>query len=68
MQTQAVIDYEQILNLAIKLPQSDKKKLISELKKKSIYVSERILGKYEGQGWISEDFNNELEDFKEFTP
>lgn len=68
MQTQITIGYDQILNLVSLLSQTEKKKLIKDLQKISQKVGERKFGKYEGQIWMSEDFNESLEEFSEYMP
>jgi len=68
MQTQISIGYEQILNLVYLLPKEEKKKLIKDLQKSIEPKKERVFGQYNGQGWISDDFNEPLEDFKEYMP
>lgn len=68
MQTQITIGYEQILNLVINLPQSEKKRLIEDLQKELPKKGERKLGKYNGQGWMSDDFNETPEGFEEYMP
>lgn len=68
MQNQISIGYEQILNLAYLLPKEEKKKLIKDLQKSIEPKKERVFGKYNGQVWMSDDFNEPLEDFKEYMP
>ena len=60
------IGYDQILNLALLLPKDEKKKLIIDLQKSIEFNIERKFGKFNGQGWISEDFNEPLEEFKDY--
>jgi hypothetical protein len=68
MQTHIAIGYEEILNLTFLLPKKYKKKLILELQKSIETKKDREFGKYDGQGWISDDFNEPLEEFKEYMP
>ncbi|MBM2814701.1 MAG: hypothetical protein HW421_1463 [Ignavibacteria bacterium] len=68
MQTQISIGYEQILKLAYLLSQEEKKKLIEDLQNDIPQKGERKFGKYEGQIWMSEDFNEPLEEFSEYMP
>jgi hypothetical protein len=68
MQTQIRIGYEQILNLVYLLPNTEKKKLIEDLQKEFENKTERKFGKYDGQGWMSDDFDEPLEEFKEYMP
>jgi hypothetical protein len=68
MQTQIRIGYDQILNLVYLLPKTEKKKLIVDLQKELKNNSERQIGKYDGQGLMSDDFNEPLEEFKEYMP
>lgn len=68
MQTQIAIGYEQILNLVYLLPKQEKKKLIVDLQKLVEPKKKRVLGKYDGQIWMSDDFNEPLEEFKEYMP
>lgn len=66
MQNQIAIGYKQIVNLAYLLPDEDKKKLIIELQSALNNKDERKLGEYDGQIQISDDFDEPLEDFKEY--
>lgn len=66
MNNHSSIGYDQILNLAFLLPKDEKKKLIIDLQKSIEFNIERKFGKYNGQGWISEDFNEPLEEFKDY--
>jgi hypothetical protein len=68
MQTQITIGYKQILNLVFLLPNEEKKKLIIDIQKSIEPQKERVFGKYNGQGWMSDDFNEPLEEFKEYMP
>jgi hypothetical protein len=68
MQTQIRIGYEQILNLVYLLPKNEKKRLIINLQKDLELKSERKIGKYDGQVWMSDDFDEPLEEFKEYMP
>jgi len=68
MQTQIAIGYGQILNLVYLLPKQEKKKLIVDLQKLVEPKKKRVLGKYDGQIWMSDDFNEPLEEFKEYMP
>jgi hypothetical protein len=68
MQTHIAIGYKQILNLAFLLPKEEKKKLILDLQKSIEPKKDRVFGQYDGQGWMSDDFNEPLDDFKEYMP
>lgn len=68
MITHNTYSYEQILSLAYMLPQEQKKKLISDLQNNFTNKKERKFGKYEGKGWIAEDFNEALDEFEEYMP
>ena len=68
MTTMVEIGYKEILNLTFLLPKKCKVKLIKELKESIKPKDERVFGKYNGQGWMSEDFDEPLEDFKEYMP
>lgn len=68
MQTQITIGYKQLLNLAFLLPSEEKQMLISDLQKSIETKNERKFGEYNGQGWISDDFNEPIDDFKEYMP
>ena len=48
--------------------EEDGKKLILDLQKSIEPKKERVFGKYNGQVWMSDDFNEPLEDFKEYMP
>lgn len=50
------------------IPKTEKKKLIIDLQKELKNNSERQIGKYDGQGWMSDDFDEPLEEFKEYMP
>lgn len=67
MHLQGTIEYEQILDLVYHLPKEEKKRLILDLQKNYINKKERLFGKYEGKGWIAEDFNEPLDDFNEYV-
>ena len=68
MQTHIAIGYEQILNLAFLLPKKEKEKLILDLQKSIEPKKDREFGQYNGQVWMSEDFNEPLEEFEEYMP
>jgi hypothetical protein len=68
MQTQIAIGYEQILNLAYLLPKQEKKKLILDLQKLVEPQKDRVFGEYDGKIWMSDDFNEPLEEFAEYMP
>ncbi len=68
MQTQITIGYKQILNLAYLLPKDEKQKLILDLQESIENKIERKFGEYNGLGWISDDFNEPLEELKEYMP
>lgn len=70
MELKLTIGFEQLLGLAKQLSEAEKAELIAVLQKDSIDKedgqSERQLGKYKGQIWMSDDFNEPLEDFKDY--
>jgi len=69
MELKINLGYEQLFNLANQLPPAEKEKLVSALKKsinKSSSLKTRELGKFKGGIWIAPDFNDPLEDFKEY--
>ena len=68
MHLQGTIEYDQILDLVYHLPKEEKKRLILDLQKYFINKTERVFGKYEGKGWIADDFNEPLDDFHEYMP
>lgn len=68
MQTQINIGYQQLLNLALLLSDEEKLKFISELQKKVGNGVKREIAKYDGKIWMSEDFNEPLEEFSEYMP
>ncbi len=68
MQTHIAIGYEQILNLAYLLSIVEKKKLIIDLQKSIEPKKDRVFGQYDGQVWMSDDFNEPLEEFEEYMP
>jgi hypothetical protein len=62
MQTHISIGYQEILNLASLLPKSVNKKLILDLQKSIEPQKDRVFGKYDGQVWMSDDFNEPLKE------
>ncbi len=72
MELKMNLSFENIFSLAKQLPFSEKEKLISALKsslgKKHQGNKKRVLGKYNGKIWMSDDFNAPLNDFKEYMP
>ena len=66
------LSFENIFSLAKQLPSGEKEKLISALKsslgKKNKSRKTRTLGKFNGEIWMSDDFNAPLADFKEYMP
>ncbi len=68
MKSQISIGYKALRDLAFLLTHEDKKKLILELQKSLETPKKREFGKYDGQVWMSDDFNEPLEDFKEYMP
>ncbi len=70
MELKLNIGFEQLFNLANQLPQPEKQKLITALQKtikqNKNQKSERELGKYKGKIQMAEDFNDPLDDFKEY--
>lgn len=70
MELKLNIGFEQLFNLAKQLPQPEKQRLISALKKtikqNKDQSGERVLGKYKGKIRMSDDFNAPLDDFKEY--
>lgn len=70
MEIKLNMGFEQVFSLANQLPVVEKEKLISALQK-TIKVSknkieERQLGKFKGKIWMAEEFNEPLDDFKEY--
>jgi hypothetical protein len=63
MQTQKTLEYDEILSHAYLLSKNDKKKLIEDLKADLSEKKERKFGKYDGMGWISDDFDEPIDDF-----
>lgn len=43
-------------------------KLILDLQKLFEPQKDRVFGQYDGQVWMSDDFNEPLDDFKEYMP
>ena len=81
MELKLNIAYQQVFNLLKQLPMADWKKLRGEIDKELIkkeqnlsrvkrgnYKKERPSGILKGKVWMSEDFNDELDDFKEYMP
>ncbi len=68
MQNQIAIGYKQILDLVFLLTIEEKKKLILDLQESIEPKKERVFGKYDGQCWMSDDFNEPLEEFKDYMP
>ncbi len=71
MELKLTIGFEQLLSLANQLSDVEKKKLVAMLQDntdtgKSGKQPERQLGKYKGQIWMSDDFNEPLEEFKDY--
>lgn len=71
MELKLTIGFEQLLSLANQLSEAEKAKLLAMLQEntnteKSSKQPERQLGKYEGQIWMSDDFNEPLEEFKDY--
>ncbi|MEM6522730.1 MAG: DUF2281 domain-containing protein [Bacteroidota bacterium] len=70
MELKFEIGLEQLFNLAKQLPMADKKKLIAELEKMMPDApkkeKERKLGRYKGKIRMSADFNEPLNDFKDY--
>jgi hypothetical protein len=60
--------YEQVLNLAFLLTKEERERLIKDLQNNIAKKGERKFGKYDGQVWMSDDFNEPLDDFKEYMP
>lgn len=63
--------FDQIFSIAKQLSHSEKEKLIKALQKsldaeKNKIKPERQLGKFEGQIWVADDFNEPLDDFQEY--
>ena len=71
MELKLNMDFEQLIALAKQLSSSDKLKLINALQKSMSNSknkrSERELGKYEGKVWMSDDFNEPLDDFNQYS-
>lgn len=68
MRTNSHVNFEKVLNMAVLLPQKERKKLISALQKEISEKKERKFGKYEGKGYIAKDFNEPIEEFKGYMP
>ena len=72
MELKMNLSFENIFGMAKQLPSSEKEKLISALKstlsKKHKGKKARKLGKYNGEIWMSDDFNAPLSDFKAYMP
>jgi hypothetical protein len=70
MEIKLTIGFEQLLSLAKQLPEAEKKELVEALQENTSLgkskKGERQLGKYEGQIWMSDDFNHPLEEFKDY--
>ena len=65
------VGFEQLLGLVNQLSEDEKARLIAVLqgnsgKKENGARAERQLGKCEGQIWMSEDFNEPLDEFKDY--
>lgn len=43
-------------------------KLILDLQKSIEPLKDRVIGQHDGKGWISDDFNDPLDEFKEYMP
>ena len=71
MELKLNMEFEQLFALAKQLSSSDKLKLIDALQKSMLNSgnkrSERVLGKYEGKIWMSDDFNEPLDDFNQYS-
>ncbi|CAN5344740.1 hypothetical protein BH23BAC1_BH23BAC1_50790 [soil metagenome] len=70
MEIKLNMGFEQVFSLANQLPVLEKEKLISALQK-SLNVTknkgeERQFGKFKGKIWMADDFNEPLDDFKEY--
>ena len=70
MELKLTIGFEQLFNLANQLSEAEKKKLVdllqSNISTEESDRKERQLGKYENQIWMSDDFNDPLEEFKDY--
>ena len=70
MELKLTIGFKQLLSLANQLSAAEKAELIAILQEnistEEITQPERQLGKYKNQIWMSDDFNEPLEDFKEY--
>ena len=65
------IGFEQLLGLVNQLSEDERTRLIAVLQRSSGkegngVQAERQLGKYEGQIWMSDDFNDPLEEFEDY--
>jgi hypothetical protein len=71
MEIKVNLNFEKIFKLANQLPSVEKEKLIIALKKtlhkRHKSKKTRQIGKYDGQGWMADDFNAPLADFKDYT-
>ncbi len=70
MEMKLTIGFEQLLSLAKQLSEAEKERLVEALQENSSpgksKKRERQLGKYKGQIWMSDDFNEPLEEFKDY--
>lgn len=71
MQVEIDLSFEQVLKLVNQLPVEDREKLKEEIEKSLINMKTnkkgRVFGLLKGQKfWMSEDFDEPLEDFKEY--
>ncbi len=71
MELKLNMDFEQLLNLVKQLPKAEKEKLMAALQTSTASPMdkkpERELGKFQGKIWMSDDFNEPLDDFNEYS-
>ena len=70
MELKLTIGFEQLLSLVNQLSEAEKEKLIMVLQEKTDVKKtgqgKRQLDKYKDQIWMSDDFNEPLEEFKDY--
>ena len=70
MELKLTIGFEQLLSLAEQLSEAEKERLVEALQENTSSgkskKGKRQLGKYEGQIWMSDDFNEPLDEFKDY--
>ena len=71
MELKLTVGFDQLLNLVNQLSEAEKKRLLETLQDSADVEEgsrrvERQLGKYEDQIWMADDFNEPLEEFKDY--